>query len=275
MKNLVTPEYLQENKASIVIVDATNNFMDINEGKLKYNQRHIEGAFHIDLREDMSKEPEAHGGRDPLPSNIQDFAKKLESFGISNDTLVVVYDENMVSASRFWWMCKYIGLSQVKVLDGGLEAWLERDFPLTNQPSIAKSQGKIHIHLDSTLIADIEDIRRAIYDENSLIIDCRTPERYSGREELIDKKAGHIPKAVNYFFGETLNENNTYKEKEFLKRHFQNINPNKEIICQCGSGVSAPVNMIALDELGIKSKLYVGSWSDYITYEDSEIITED
>lgn len=272
MKNLVNPEFLYENMDNVVIIDATNNFMDITEGKLKYSQRHIKGAFHIDLRDDMSKEPQIHGGRDPLPEKIEDFGQKLESLGINSDTQVVVYDENMVSASRFWWMCKYIGINHVKVLNGGLEAWMSKGYPVTNEPSIAKTQGKIHINLDSSLIADIEDIKRAIYDENSIIVDCRSEERYSAKEELIDKVAGHIPTAVNYFFGLTLEENNTYKSKDFLKKHFENIDSNKEIICQCGSGVSAPVNMIALDEIGIKTKLYVGSWSDYITYEDSEIV---
>ena len=127
--------------------------------------------------------------------------------------------------------------------------------------------------LQEEMLVDIDDIRKAIADENTLIIDSRSPIRYRGEDEPIDVKAGHMPSAKNYFYEQVLEQDGKYKSLEDLKAHFENVN-SPVVICHCGSGVSAPVNIIALDEIGISAKLYVGSWSDYITYEDSIIEVE-
>lgn len=268
MKNIVSAEYLYQNRDKVVIVDATNNFMIASEGKEKYSKRHIEGAFHIDLKEDMSRELTVHGGRDPLPEDMESFKEKLESFGISTDTEVVVYDEDIVPASRFWWMARYIGLKNVKVLDGGIMAWTNALYSLTEELPQMPQKGHIDMELQHQMIVDITDIRRAIEDESTLIIDSRSPVRYRGEEEPIDFIAGHMPSARNYFYEQVLEIDGKYKPVEFLKNHFEGVKA-PTVICHCGSGVSAPVNIIALDEIGISAKLYVGSWSDYITYEDS------
>ncbi|MGB5824313.1 MAG: sulfurtransferase [Proteocatella sp.] len=271
MKNLVSPEYLFDNINKVVIIDATNNFMIPTEGIEKYKARHIPGAFHIDLRNDMSREVTEHGGRDPLPHNMEDFKAKLEEYGISTGSEIIVYDEDIVPASRFWWMCKYIGLDNVRLLDGGINAWIENGFSLSAVVPSLPQRGNIEMKFDSEIIADIDDIRRAINDEQVLIIDSRSSVRYKGEEEPIDKKAGHIPTAKNYFYEGVLEQDGKYRRPGYLKEHFKGVEKYKEVICQCGSGVSAPVNIIALDEIGIKAKLYVGSWSDYITYDDSLI----
>lgn len=270
MKNIVSAEYLYQNRGKVVLIDATNNFMIPEEGKAKYEKRHIEGAFHIDLKEDMSREITVHGGRDPLPEDMNSFKEKLESFGISTDTEIIVYDEDIVPASRFWWMAKYIGLKNVKVLDGGINAWLNSGYSLTDKIPEMPLKGHIEMSLQDAMIVDISDIRSAIKDKNTLIIDSRSPVRYRGEDEPIDVKAGHMPSAKNYFYENVLEQDGTYKSLEVLKAQFKNVN-SPVVICHCGSGVSGPVNIIALDELGIKAKLYVGSWSDYITYEDSVI----
>lgn len=270
MKNLVNAEYLKENMGKVVIVDATNNFMVASEGKEKYAKRHIEGAFHIDLKEDMTRPLTAHGGRDPLPEDMNTFKAKLENFGINNDTEIIVYDEDIVPASRFWWMCKYIGLDNVKLLDGGINAWLAKGFGLTTEIPELPQNGSIIMNIRHDMVVDINDIKEAIGKEDTLIIDSRSPIRYRGEEEPIDFKAGHMPSAKNYFYENVLEMDGRYKSLEAIKENFKAI---KEavVICHCGSGVSAPVNIIALDEIGISAKLYVGSWSDYITYEDSVV----
>ena len=101
MKNLADAKYLHENMDRVVIIDATNNFMIASEGREKYDKRHIRGAFHIDLKMDMCRPVTKHGGRDPLPEDMNSFREKLEQFGISTDSEVIVYDEDMVPASRF------------------------------------------------------------------------------------------------------------------------------------------------------------------------------
>lgn len=275
MKNIVDVKWLEENLEKIILIDATNNFMIPEEGRQKHDKAHIKGAFHIDLRKDMVGVIGEHGGRDPLPEDISTFAKKLEEFGIGNDSVVVVYDEDLVPSSRFWWMCKYIGVNDVKVLNGGVNAWTAAGNRLTDEPTpLPDRKGSIEVRLDTSMLADIEDIKRAINYKQIAIVDSRTPDRYKGILEPIDKKAGHIPTALNYFFGEVIDPVEGYKDISFLEKQYAPLREYDEIIVHCGSGVSGSVNIIAMDEVGIRAKFYIGSWSDYITYPDSVIVTE-
>lgn len=275
MKNIVEAKWLKENFDKVVIVDATNNFMIPEEGRQKHDKAHIEGAFHIDLRKDMVGTIGEHGGRDPLPDDISTFAQKLEEFGISNDTPVVVYDEDLVPSSRFWWMCQYIGVKNVKVLNGGINAWTRAGYELTDAATVfPKEKGHIEIRLDTSMLADIDDIKRAINYKQIAIVDSRTSDRYKGILEPIDKKAGHIPTALNFYYAEVLDPENGYKPVEFLEEHYAPLREYDELIVHCGSGVSGSVNIIAMDEIGMRAKFYIGSWSDYITYPDSVIETQ-
>ncbi len=275
MKNIVEAKELHKRLNEVVLIDATNNFMIPEEGRKKHDAAHIPGAFHIDLRGDMVGTLGKHGGRDPLPDDMARFAEKLERLGIDNDTPIVVYDEDMVPSSRFWWMCKYIGLDNVKVLNGGINAWKSAGYEVTAEPTpLPQKSGRIKMQLRSEMLADIKDIRQAIESSDAAIIDSRTPERYKGLAEPIDKVAGHIPTAQNYFFGEVLDEEGKYKKEAFLKEHYKELLKYDKRIVHCGSGVSGSVNLIAMDEIGLSAKFYIGSWSDYITYEDSVIATE-
>ncbi len=277
MKNIVEAKWLFDNLNSVVIIDATNNFMDPEEGKKKYKEGHIKGAFHIDLRGDMCGELSVHGGRDPMPKSLDHFKSKLEAYGVSNDTLLVVYDEDLVPSSRFWWMCRYIGLDRVKILNGGLNAWKKSGYPLSSEaPGIPGARGHIDLKINHKLFADINDIKKVLLDKSKkiAIIDSRSEERYRGIVEPIDRLAGHIPESLNYFYGEVLDPEKGYKDTEFLKNHYRDLEKYDELIVHCGSGVSGSVNIVAMDEAGLAARFYVGSWSDYITYDDSVIIVE-
>lgn len=266
MQNIISTLWLIDNINDVIIFDASSNFLDPAEGKAKYKSRHIENAFHIDLKDDMCGMVKEHGGRDPFPRDINTFVKKLESYGISNDSKIVVYDENLFNSTRFWIMCKYIGLDNIYILDGGINAWVKENYPLTKTfPTLPKS-GKITVSLRDNIIVEIDQVRNAINDKNTLLIDSRSEERYSGTNETIDKIAGHIPNAKNYFFGNVLDDELKFKSLDDIKANFKDVESYKNIICYCGSGISANINIVALDEIGVKSQLYVGSWSDYITY---------
>ena len=274
MKNFVDINYLEKNIDNVVLVDARNNFMVPGEGRALYNKSHIKNSFHIGLSEDMVGTIKEHGGRDPLPDDISSFSQKLESFGISNDTEVIVYDSAYMYAGRFWWMCKYIGLTNVKLLNASEDEIKKSNLVFTDEVTILpKEKGKINISLNNSMIADIDDIRKVIEDENSLIIDSRDKQRFLGAVEVVDAEAGHIPNALNYPFMDIIKDGKI-ADTDFLEKHFEKLREYDNIYTYCGSGVSATVNIIALSEIGIDVKLYVGSWSDYITYKDSVIIKE-
>lgn len=269
MKNFVNIKYLEQNKDRVVLVDVRNNFMIPGAGKDLYNKSHIEGSFHIELSECMVGTIKEHGGRDPLPDDINTFVQKLESMGISNDTEVIAYDPAYFYAGRFWWMCKYIGLKNVKILNANESEIMASSLKFTNEVTKLPEKGNIKVEIDEFILADIDDVRKMIANKEPLLMDCRDSQRYRGDQELIDSQSGHIPTAKNYPFMNIL-EDGKFKDIEFIKKYFEGLE-NQKIVAYCGSGVSATVNLMALDELGVPARLYVGSWSDYITHKDSVI----
>ena len=122
----------------------------------------------------------------------------------------------------------------------------------------------------------MEYVKERLHKDNIAIVDCRENARYRGEVEPVDKKAGHIPSALNYFWMDILNKNEDemkLKSKEELKKYFKELNNYEEVIIYCGSGITASPVSLALNEIGIKHKLYAGSFSDWISYDDNEIET--
>jgi len=277
MKNLVSVEYLKDNLDNVVIIDTTGDFMDDKAGIEIYKKGHIPNAYYIDLDIDMCGCKGVHGGRHPLPEDMQSFVDKLESLGISNDTKVVVYDQGLMYAARFWWMCRYIGLDNVKVLDGSFYQWQKQNLPIsTDIPKLPKEKGKITYKVNTDMTVNYQDILTVIndYDGSIAIVDSRGHQRYLGMPNDIDTRPGHIPHALNYYFDDAINQDGTYKSIDELKNHFKDLFNYKEIIVHCGSGVSGAVNILALDEIGLPAKFYIGSISDYTSYPDSVVINE-
>jgi thiosulfate/3-mercaptopyruvate sulfurtransferase len=225
----------------------------------------------MDMDKDLAGEVKEHGGRHPLP-DLNIFKSKLESCGIGNDTTVIAYDDGEIAgAARFWWMLKYIGHTKVHILDGGIKSWIKSGYFLTSD--IPKKNKKcLDININESIIATVDEVRRNIDQDKSIIIDSRSLERYKGEVEPIDKKAGHIPSAQNYFWLDVL-EDDKMKDIKKLKDHFNEVLKYKNVIVHCGSGITGCVNYVALDEIGVKSKLYLGSWSDWISYDENELKT--
>ncbi|VEF48021.1 rhodanese domain-containing protein [Bacillus freudenreichii] len=253
---------------NVRIVDCTYSLNDASYGKRTYCEKHIPGAVHFDLAEDLSDEVQKHGGRHPLPE-IQKFKRKLEIAGINDKTTIVAYDAGEgCFASRFWWLLKYMGHPEVYVLDGGMKGWEDAGFPVTDiEPEYDPVQ--FTVRLNESMIADVSDVRSAIKNQNTVIIDSRARERYLGQVEPLDAKPGHIPGAVNCEWTDGLKAG-IWKDREEQMNRFSNLNPGDEIIVYCGSGVTATPNVIALTEAGFdKVKLYAGSYSDWISYPEN------
>lgn len=275
MNNLVSAKWLKENisNKNLVIVDCRFNLMDKEYGKNSYESGHIKGAKRVDIETQLSDVVKTHGGRHPLPS-IEKLKETFENIGISNDSIVVSYDEGDLSgASRLWWILKYLGHEDVYVLDGGLEAFkdLGGEISIEDEKS---TKGNLDINIKEDMKVNMEYVRERLEDESVVIVDSREYKRYIGEFEPVDKKAGHIPGAVNYFWMNILQKDGdiTYlKPNEELIKQFSQLMDFDEVIVYCGSGITACPNSLALTEVGIKHKLYAGSFSDWISYDENTV----
>lgn len=257
----------------LVIIDCRFLLSDPEAGRKAYTEDHIPGAIYLHLEEQLSAPLRSHGGRHPLP-DLSQLTTALSKVGINRDSIVVAYDDQGGAyASRLWWMLKYLGHERVYVMDEGYSAWKNAKFPVSDHQAIRiPSQYVADVQHD--MLVSMEDVQQVSSQGGTLLIDSRENRRYLGLEEPIDPKAGHIPGAINKFWKDVLDENGRWKSNEVLKEHYEGIDPEQEIIVYCGSGVSACPNVLALGRAGYKNvKLYAGSWSDWISYEENPVAT--
>jgi thiosulfate/3-mercaptopyruvate sulfurtransferase len=276
MSNLISAHELYDslNDPDLVIVDVRFDLKSPEAGRHDYEAGHIPNAVYLALEPDLSGPAGAHGGRHPLPE-VEVFARILERAGISNGSRVVVYDASAgMFAGRLWWMLKYLGHDRVQLLDGGYPAWLEAGYP-TSRNIPAPPMGTFKPQPQPHLVAGVVEVRDALQDPSTLLVDARGADRYRGENETMDKKAGHIPSALNLPFAENL-AGGKFKDAAALKERFAGLEEAEEVIVYCGSGVSAAHDLLAMEEAGITgAKLYVGSWSDWSSYDDNPVATGD
>ncbi len=270
----VTELYERLADAALVIADVRFALGDPHRGRRAFQQGHIPGAVYFDLDQDLAAPTGSHGGRHPLP-DVAALAGKLGRAGIGGGRHVVVYDDSGgMFAGRLWWLLRYLGFDAAQVLDGGYSAWLEADFPTTAETA-PRSAATFIPRPRRELVVSMAEVRDRLEDPSTLLVDARGPERYRGESEPIDKKAGHIPSALNKPFAENL-ERGRFKDPAALRERFRELEEADEIIVYCGSGVSATHNLIALEVAGLKgAKLYAGSWSDWSSYEENPVATGD
>ncbi|MFS0781452.1 sulfurtransferase [Bacillus sp. 1P06AnD] len=256
----------------ISIVDCRFQLQNPDYGQMEFEKGHIPGAVFIDLEKDMSGLVQEHGGRHPLP-DMEVFRKRLELAGISSDQTIVAYDNGECTyASRFVWMLHYMGHTDCYCLDGGLSAWLKKGYPIGTEAP-APETGQLNTELQPALLASYDEVKNWSEDRNSniILVDSRDSRRYAGIEEPIDRIPGHIPGAVNYPFTDGFTDHSFLSSAD-MKKRFQQLNPEKEIIVYCGSGVTAAPNFIALKHAGYEHvKLYIGSYSDWVSYVENPV----
>src|SRR5438067_1682130 len=208
-------------------------------GKARYDEGHIPGAAFVDLDRDLSRS--GGPGRHPFPSEEQ-FAQLLSRLGIEPHTHVVVYDEgSSSSAARLWFMFRAFGHEKVSVLDGGLRAWKEAGLPLTREePRIAPAPLR-RLTLDRSRLADVAEVQA----RRSTVLDARAPERYRGDVEPIDRKAGHIPGALNAPFSANLTPAQRFRPPDELRQLYSGYG--SDVIASCGSGLTACQDAVAID----------------------------
>lgn len=257
---------------NLVIVDCRFSLKDPTSGRKAYEHSHIPGAVYFDLEKDLSGEIETHGGRHPLP-NLLEFKSKIEKAGISNDTTVIAYDGGEGAfAARFWWMLTYLGHQNTYVLNGGFTGWEKKGFPVQSE-QVEKSLASFEIQMQPKMLASYEDVKKVVDGKGSetILIDSREEKRYLGIEEPIDKKAGHIPGAMNKVWTEGLS-NGYFKPVKEQEERFSEFSKDQPLIVYCGSGVTAIPNYMALKQAGFTNvKVYIGSFSDWISWDDNSV----
>lgn len=272
MKNFVDNIWLEDKLygSDIVILDARGELDDPNAGEILFDSGHIPNAQYVSMEEVMSGEKSEHGGRHPLP-NIDKFVEDMKGFGVDDDSTVVIYDDgDLTFAGRLLWLLRYIGKDNVFVLKGGYPEWVSSGGEITDStPSVRKSEN-LSVNINEDIKRDMDYVRDSIGKDGVVLVDSRSKERFTGENEPKDSKAGRIPSAVNYPQGKLL-EMEDFPSEESLKEFYKDLKDSDEIIVYCGSGISATVNYMFMEEAGFEPKLYPGSFSDWISYEENEV----
>ena len=261
-----------------VVIDCRFTLTDPLAGGRAYATSHIRSARYAHLDEDLSSPITAHSGRHPLP-DAQLLCQKLGNWGVGSHTQVVVYDDSYGSmAVRLWWLLRWLGHEKVALLDGGLPKWIREKRPMSEVlPAITPQAFSCALKPALGVDANAVDFMRQ--SATHRLIDARPEQRFSGEREPLDAVAGHIPGAVNWGFEENLDFDGTYLPPEELRENYlrlmNGVAP-QHVIHSCGSGVTASHNILAMEIAGLSgSRLYPGSWSEWITDPTRPIATGD
>jgi thiosulfate/3-mercaptopyruvate sulfurtransferase len=248
------------------VFDCRHDLGNTEYGAAAYAKGHIPGALFLHLDRDLSGEKTGRNGRHPLPDPAA-FARRMGECGVGPDTQVVAYDnEGGIFASRLWWMLRWLGHDKVALLDGGLPGWRRaKQVLVTDVPNVTATT---FVPRPQPLTVDAGYVLAKLNAPDVLVVDARAPERFSGAEETLDPVGGHIPGAANRFYFENLDDAGCYfKPADELRAEFSALlggrDPDK-VVQQCGSGVTACHNLLAMEIAGLKgSRLYPGSWSEW------------
>jgi thiosulfate/3-mercaptopyruvate sulfurtransferase len=265
---LVTAEQLKPHlfDTDWCVVDCRHDLSDFAAGFREYRAGHIPGATFAHVEEDLAGEITPASGRHPLP--VREHLEAIfREWGIDNDTQIVAYDaQGGQFAGRLWWLARWLGHDKVALLDGGWQAWLAAtDWSSIEEPE--RDEGRFTAAAPLVAVVDAERVLASRGDAATVLLDARAPERYEGRVEPIDPVAGHIPGALNRFWQDNLAQGR-FKSPAQLRAEFDAIlagRPPSRLIHQCGSGVTAAHNVLAMEIAGLPgSALFAGSWSEWI-----------
>jgi len=248
-----------------VVIDCRHDLARPEQGRADYAAGHLPGARFLHLDDDLSGPKTGRNGRHPLPEP-EALAETFGRVGIDAGKQVVAYDaQGGMYAARLWWLLRWLGHEAVAVLDGGLQAWVAAGQPLSTEiPAVAPARFQAaprDCHVDAAVL--LARLDRPHY----LIVDARSPDRFRGENETLDPVGGHIPGARNRFFRDNLDAAGRFKPAAALRSEWETLlgdTPPERVVHQCGSGVTACHNALAMAIAGLHgSRLYPGSWSEW------------
>uniref|UniRef100_A0AAU2VLD7 Sulfurtransferase n=1 Tax=Streptomyces sp. NBC_00008 TaxID=2903610 RepID=A0AAU2VLD7_9ACTN len=238
-------------------------------GRPDYEAGHIPGAVYVDLDSELAG-PAGAGGRHPLPDPAE-FGAVMRRAGVGRDSSVIVYDGGQGwAAARAWWLLRWTGHRDVRVLDGGLAAWtgeLSKETPVPAEGDFVPEPGALPL-LDADGAAALA--------RSGLLLDARAAERYRGDVEPIDRVGGHIPGAVSAPTVENVGADGRFLPAEALAARFTGLGADGDAVdvgVYCGSGVSGAHEVLALEVAGFTAALYAGSWSQWSADETRPVAT--
>ena len=252
---------------SLILLDARHDLANHQLGREQYLEGHIPGAIFLDHEIDLCGLKTGKNGRHPLPER-EEFIRLLGNLGIDPQANIVVYDaRDSMFAAHLWWMLRWAGCTKVRVLNGGWSAWgqisvyIEREKPAPRAPVVWESGATGMPVVDANAV--LANINQPVF----TVIDARAENRFRGENETIDPVAGHIPGAINWPFSRNLDSDGFFLPVDELKSGFAQLlgnNKPEQIVHQCGSGISACHNLLAMEVAGLTgSALYPGSWSEW------------
>ncbi|MGV3562569.1 MAG: sulfurtransferase [Nocardioides sp.] len=238
-------------------------------GEPLHEAGHVPGAAYVDLDRDLAAPPGA-GGRHPLPDSAS-FLAAMRAAGVRADRPVVVYDDwSGHAAARAWWLLRHHGHADVRVLDGGWSAWVADGGPVETGP-VTPEPGDLDGEPGHMPVVEADGVL-----DVEVLVDARAPERYRGEQEPVDPVAGHVPGAVNLPTSRNLTEDGRFRSREELAELYAAVGavPGADVAAYCGSGVTACLDVLALELVGVRAALYPGSWSGWITDPSRPVTNE-
>lgn len=257
-----------------VVLDCRHDLVNLAAGRDAYAAGHLPNAQFADVETQLSgakriaRDDGSNGafrGRHPLPDR-EAFIEQLRAWGIDDGTQVVAYDAHGgMFAARVWWMLRWVGHEAVAVLDGGLPAWQAAGYAVSTDIPAARPRGSIALRAALVATVDVGEVLRNVEQGGRTVVDARAPDRFRGENETIDPVGGHIPGAKNRFFKDNLQPDGRFKAPDQLKAELgAAVGDPAKAIMQCGSGVTACHNLLALEVAGMPgAALYPGSWSEW------------
>ena len=267
----------QKSGAPLMVLDCSFELSDPQAGQRAYDSGHIPGARYVHLDQVLSAAKTGRNGRHPLPSR-ETFATAMAAFGLNADTQVVAYDNaGGMYAARLWWMLRWAGHPAVAVLDGGIAAWKAAGHALSKDTPGAPAQGSFRLKPSLVSTVSYDEVKANIDSAERLVLDARAPDRFRGENETMDPIGGHIPGARNRLFKDNLGPDGRFKPAAQLRQEFDAITggrPAAQLVNQCGSGVTACHNLLAMEVAGLRgAALYPGSWSEWSAQPGAPIAT--
>lgn len=269
-------ERLAAAPGSVLVFDCRFDLAAPEAGAAAYAARHLPGAHYLHLDRDLSGAKTGTNGRHPLPDRAA-LVAKLAGFGLNEGQQVVAYDAGGgMYAARLWWLLRWLGHDSVALLDGGLQAWEAAGQPLDTQVP-PRSSGNFKAGKPLAVTVDVHAVERNLTARDHLVIDARAADRYRGENETIDPVGGHIPGALNRFFKDNLTDDGRFRTAHELRDAFGALlgkTPPDRVVLQCGSGVTACHNALAMEIAGLHgAALYGGSWSEWCANPSRPVAT--